>query len=86
MIESSDGFVIAEEDLKLRGPGQISGLEQSGYLKLGIADPVRDAEELAHARTDAFAILEADPALEQSENRVIAEVLQRAAPFGEVGF
>ena len=85
MLENSDGFIIAEEDLKLRGPGQITGIEQSGYLKLGIADPVRDAEELARTRTDAFTILEADPALEQNENRRIAEVLERAAPFADVG-
>jgi ATP-dependent DNA helicase RecG len=85
MLENSDGFIIAEEDLKLRGPGQIAGIEQSGYLRLGIADPVRDAEELSRARSDAFAILEADPALEQSEHRCIAEVLERAAPFSEVG-
>jgi ATP-dependent DNA helicase RecG len=85
MLENSDGFIIAEEDLKLRGPGQIAGIEQSGYLKLGLADPVRDAEELNRARRDAFAILEADPALDRPENRRIAEVLQRAAPFGDVG-
>ena len=84
MLENSDGFVIAEEDLKLRGPGQIIGIEQSGYLKLGIADPIRDAEELARSRTDAFAILEADPGLEQAGHRRIAAVLERAAPFGEV--
>jgi ATP-dependent DNA helicase RecG len=85
MLENTDGFVIAEKDLLFRGPGQISGLEQSGYLKLGIADPVRDAAELARARADAFAILEKDPALESGEHRVIAEVLERAPPFGEVG-
>ena len=85
MLENSDGFVIAEEDLKLRGPGQIAGIEQSGYLPLGIADPVRDAEELARARTDAFAILEADPKLACPENRRIAEVLKRAPLFAEVG-
>jgi ATP-dependent DNA helicase RecG len=39
MLENSDGFVIAEDDLKLRGPGQIAGTEQSGYLNLGIANP-----------------------------------------------
>jgi ATP-dependent DNA helicase RecG len=85
MRENSDGFVIAEEDLKLRGPGQIAGIEQSGYLKLGLADPVRDAEELARARKDAFAILEADPALEKGGHRVIAELLERAPPFADVG-
>ncbi|MDR1248218.1 MAG: ATP-dependent DNA helicase RecG [Treponema sp.] len=85
MLENSDGFVIAEEDLKLRGPGQIAGLEQSGYLSLGIADPVRDAAELARARTDAFAILEADPDLLLPEHRRIAAVLERVPPFSQVG-
>ena len=82
MLESSDGFVIAEEDLKLRGPGQIAGIEQSGYLTLGIADPVRDAAVLALARSDAFAILEADPALKKSEHHLISRVLEEASPFG----
>jgi ATP-dependent DNA helicase RecG len=84
MLENTDGFVIAEEDLKLRGPGQIAGLEQSGYLTLGLADPVRDAVELARARTDAFAMLETDPALLQPDHRCVAEVLARAPPFSTV--
>jgi ATP-dependent DNA helicase RecG len=85
MLENSDGFIIAEEDLKFRGPGQIAGLEQSGYLTLGIADPVRDAACLAQARGRAFAILEADPGLLMPGSRCIAEVLKRAPPFGNVG-
>jgi len=85
MLENTDGFVIAEEDLKLRGPGQIAGIEQSGYLALGIADPIRDADELARARTDAFAILEDDGGLLEAEHRCIAGVLERAPPFGNVG-
>jgi ATP-dependent DNA helicase RecG len=84
MLENSDGFVIAEEDLKLRGPGQIAGTAQSGYLSLGIADPVRDVELLARARSDAFALLEADSALKNEENRRIAEVLERAPPFPQI--
>jgi ATP-dependent DNA helicase RecG len=84
MLENSDGFVIAEEDLKLRGPGQIAGIEQSGYLTLGLADPVRDAAELARARTDAFAMLEKDPALLLPEHRRVAETLTRAPPFSTV--
>ncbi|MBO4320304.1 MAG: ATP-dependent DNA helicase RecG [Treponema sp.] len=52
--ESTDGFVIAEEDLKLRGPGQMTGTMQSGYLSLGIADLVRDKDLLNLARYDAF--------------------------------
>jgi ATP-dependent DNA helicase RecG len=84
MLENSDGFVIAEEDLKLRGPGQIAGIEQSGYLSLGIADPIRDAEALARARSDAFALLEADPGLLLPEHRRVAAVLERAPPFSQV--
>jgi ATP-dependent DNA helicase RecG len=86
MLENSDGFVIAEEDLKLRGPGQIAGIEQSGYLDLGIANPVRDAEELSRARTDAFAILETDPDLLLPSAHIIARVLEEAPPFGVVAF
>jgi ATP-dependent DNA helicase RecG len=86
MLEHSDGFMIAEEDLKLRGPGQIAGIEQSGYLSLGIADPVRDVAALAQARNDAFAILEQDPGFLLPEHRRIAEVLEKAAPFSGAGF
>ena len=56
--ETTDGFVIAEEDLKLRGPGEVTGIQQSGYLTLGLADPVRDKELLELARRDAFSQLE----------------------------
>ncbi len=55
--ETTDGFVIAEEDLKLRGPGEVTGIQQSGYLTLGLADPVRDKELLELARRDAFSQL-----------------------------
>jgi ATP-dependent DNA helicase RecG len=85
MLENRDGFVIAEEDLKLRGPGQIAGIEQSGYLRLGLADPVRDAAELARARADAFSILEADPGLLLCENSRLSAVLRRAPPFSDAG-
>jgi ATP-dependent DNA helicase RecG len=84
MLENSDGFVIAQEDLKLRGPGLITGTEQSGYMFLGIADPVRDIEQLERAREDAFSILESDPDLVLENHCVIARVLEEAPPFGEV--
>ncbi len=84
MLENSDGFIIAEEDLKLRGPGQIAGIEQSGYLNLGIADPIRDADTLVRARSDAFGILETDPGFLEPEHRMIDEVLRRAPPFSTV--
>jgi ATP-dependent DNA helicase RecG len=86
MLENSDGFVIAEEDLKLRGPGQIAGTEQSGYFVLGLANPVRDIDELERARADAFAILENDNGLLLADHRVIARVLEEAPPFAEVAF
>jgi ATP-dependent DNA helicase RecG len=84
MLENNDGFIIAEEDLKLRGPGQFTGTEQSGFLQLGIANPVRDTEELLRARNDAFAIMENDSDLLLENNRVIARVLEEAPPFGEI--
>ena len=83
-LENSDGFIIAEEDLKTRGPGQIAGTEQSGYLALGIANPARDMEELQRAREDVFAILAGDPDLLLENNRVIARVLEEAPPFSRV--
>ncbi|MDR2392692.1 MAG: ATP-dependent DNA helicase RecG [Treponema sp.] len=81
MLENTDGFVIAEEDLKLRGPGHITGTEQSGYLPLGMADPIRDAPLLEQARLDAFAMLEQDPDLLQREHLPVAQVLSRTTPF-----
>ena len=56
--QSTDGFYIAEEDLKLRGPGQINGTAQSGALELGIADLARDRDLLMLARLDARASIE----------------------------
>jgi ATP-dependent DNA helicase RecG len=84
MLENSDGFIIAEEDLKIRGPGQITGIEQSGYLNLGIADPIRDADTLVRARADAFSILENDPGFLEPDHRMIDEVLRIAPPFSTV--
>lgn len=52
--ESTDGFHIAEEDLKLRGPGDVNGIQQSGYFTLGIADPVKDAALMELARQDVL--------------------------------
>jgi ATP-dependent DNA helicase RecG len=86
MLENSDGFVIAEEDLKLRGPGQIAGIEQSGYLTLGIADPIRDIVLLERARNDAFAMLENDPDLLTPEHIRVSQVLSRASPFSNVNW
>jgi ATP-dependent DNA helicase RecG len=83
MMETTDGFKIAEEDLRIRGPGEISGTDQSGQLRLAFADLVRDAALLEDARSDAFALLEADPGLSSPANAVVREVLRRAPPFSE---
>jgi ATP-dependent DNA helicase RecG len=82
--DNNNGFIIAEKDLQFRGGGQVAGTEQSGFARMGIADPVRDIEILKDAREDAFAILEKDEELLLPEHRMVAEVLNRALPFNEV--
>ncbi len=57
MHETTDGFKIAELDLSLRGPGEVSGIQQSGNLLLGIADPLRDKDMMLQARKDAYEYL-----------------------------
>ena len=64
MLETTDGFVIAEADLKIRGPGEFMGTRQSGQLPdLRIADLVRDARLVSAAREAALATVRADPGL-----------------------
>ncbi|MCS7278987.1 MAG: ATP-dependent DNA helicase RecG [Thermodesulfobacteriaceae bacterium] len=63
LCETNDGFRIAEEDLKLRGPGEFLGTKQSGYLEFRKADLIRDYEILLLAREAAFKLLERDPEL-----------------------
>lgn len=57
MHETTDGFAIAEEDLKIRGPGDVTGVQQSGYVAFNLADPIRDYEILVEARQAAFDFL-----------------------------
>lgn len=83
MKETCDGFAIAETDLLIRGPGEITGTTQAGALRLNFADPVRDAELLEAARKDALSILESDPGLLSPEHAVVRAVLDRAPPFAE---
>jgi ATP-dependent DNA helicase RecG len=71
MTTSNDGFEIAEVDLRLRGPGDLMGTQQSGLLNLKIADIVKDNEILKTARHCAIRILKADPGLEKEEHRAI---------------
>jgi ATP-dependent DNA helicase RecG len=73
MVETSDGFKIAEVDLKLRGPGNLMGTQQSGILNLKIADIVKDAQLLSTARNFAMDVLKNDPNLQKPENQPILE-------------
>lgn len=83
MLETSDGFQLAEEDLRIRGPGELSGIAQSGAIGFAVADPVRDIALLEKARTDAFALVARDPALLSESSYPLREVLVRAPPYGE---
>lgn len=76
MAETSDGFKIAEVDLKLRGPGNLMGTQQSGILNLKIADLVKDANLLKTARMMAMELLDKDPDLSAPENRFIKVAYQ----------
>ena len=71
MVKTNNGFEISETDLKLRGPGDLMGTQQSGALDLLIADLGKDGEILKQAREEAQHILENDPNLNKPENRTI---------------
>ena len=68
MVETTDGFKIAEVDLKLRGPGNLMGTQQSGVLNLKIADVVKDSQILVAARNTAITLLQDDSNLSKPEN------------------
>ena len=77
MVRTNDGFEIAEVDLKLRGPGDLMGTQQSGVLALKIADLVKDQDILKAARFQAIDLLKADPNLELPQNQQIAYTLNQ---------
>lgn len=78
MVESNDGFEIAEADLKIRGPGDLEGTQQSGIpFNLKIANIVRDGEILHFAREIAQKVLDADPKLEQAQNKILLRQLKK---------
>lgn len=71
MVRTNNGFEIAETDLKLRGPGDLMGTQQSGALDLLIADIGKDGQILQKARESALEVLENDPDLSLPKNKVI---------------
>ena len=72
---SNDGFYIAEQDLKLRGPGDIFGIRQSGELSFRLADIYSDAALLSAAKKESDALLDGDPMLQKPEHRLLSEKL-----------
>ena len=77
MTQTTDGFIVAEEDLKLRGPGDMEGTQQSGIaFDLRIANVAKDGAILQQARDLAMEILDADPTLSQQQNQLLNRHLQ----------
>ncbi len=89
MEETTDGFRIAEEDLKIRGPGEFLGTRQSGLPELRTANIVRDIAILTAAREEAFRLIEEDPDLSLPTHRVLKEIVEdrwaKGLALAEVG-
>ena len=78
MCATEDGFEIAEQDMRMRGPGDLEGTQQSGLpVSLKIASLAKDGSLLAEARTDARRVLDDDPALDAPADRLLAEELRK---------
>ncbi|HZP80035.1 MAG TPA: ATP-dependent DNA helicase RecG, partial [Chthonomonadaceae bacterium] len=84
MTATRDGFKIAEEDLRLRGPGEFYGTRQSGMPELYIADIVNDMDILMETRETAFRLVESDPALSRPEHQPLRRALERMKPGFEL--
>ena len=84
MVRSSDGFEIAEVDLKLRGPGDIMGTQQSGILNLRIADIVKDKDILEQARYYAKRVLKLDPSLALDEHKAILNTYRQMHKYRNI--
>lgn len=84
MVATNDGFEIAEVDLRLRGPGDIMGTQQSGVLNLKIADIVKDSDILKTARHYAIQLLNTDPSLEKPENLVVRHAYALLVKFKNI--
>jgi ATP-dependent DNA helicase RecG len=78
MTETQDGFKIAEEDLRLRGPGEFFGTKQSGLPEFFIGDVIRDVEIMDETRRAAFALVEKDANLTRPEHQALRKALEQA--------
>jgi ATP-dependent DNA helicase RecG len=77
MEKTNDGFKIAEEDLALRGPGELFGIRQSGLPDLRVAHLIRDTPILIEARKEAFRLVEDDPELSQPAHRRMKDLFSK---------
>lgn len=77
LVRSNDGFVIAEDDLRIRGPGEFFGLRQWGMPEFRVANLVRDGALLQQARQEAFSLLQSDPELQESAHQELREAMLR---------
>ncbi len=84
MVKTNDGFEIAEVDLKLRGPGDIMGTQQSGILNLKIADIIKDKDILQLARFHAKQVLNKDPNLSKSENQILLHTYKQLSKYKNI--
>jgi len=80
--KTSDGFKIAEEDLKLRGPGDFFGTHQHGLPAFKLADLTRDMQLLQTAQQMSKSIIESDPQLKRADHRIMRELTQRLMQRG----
>jgi len=85
ILGTSDGFAIAEQDLRIRGPGEFLGQRQSGSFRLAVADLARDWDTLLEARADAFELLERDPGLVAPEHALLRSLLPEE-PYADHGW
>ncbi|HMB99587.1 MAG TPA: ATP-dependent DNA helicase RecG [Flavobacteriaceae bacterium] len=84
MVRTNDGFEIAEVDLRLRGPGDVMGTQQSGVLNLKIADIVKDNDILKHARYYAQNILKKDPNLSNPDNKILLNTYKQLGKYKNI--
>ena len=81
LLETTDGFKLAEYDLKIRGPGDVLGTRQAGLPDFKVADLIADESILLKARTEASLIYERDPYLEKPEHSLIKKKLTSQYKF-----
>ena len=84
MTLTTDGFKIAEVDLKLRGPGDLLGTQQSGVLQLKIANIIKDNQWLKTARNDAHSVLSKDPQLKTQKNIPLRQTLAKMKTYQNI--